>query len=524
MEKKGRGYISLEYSSLDYVDLYLDANSSNEDWEEAIRMAVSRFEERFFTPIKKLLDDNPELNGFSIMALNCLLIDTFVQFNKGLAKSTDNSSKYTKFLCNEFPEVFSNQYIARRFYKDIRCGILHSAQTNGLSRLSCKEDEPSIKMINGGIGIQVNVISFSRLLQGWWTDNYVNRLKNCNRELREKFTKKMDYLCNRRLYAWMDWVYEKLMILPKRQTNNPDPIRVDTIACLNKSYSYDLAAKNYSDYFILESVKDYYSLGIMNSTDEKNEYCKFLEHIIYAALNMGYSSMGMLISENEMDDNDVQNSFEILIDTYLNVIYENPFSELKLQIFTSTQAVQDRVKEIVEKCLRGFDMTLDDDFQIYKEEIELSCAQNCGVETDLYSLIAGILRRFCKGVSIRDVSARRRVSDESKNIFYGEGGFPDFVVLERDTCSQEILGCIEAKNTYEEYDDHKDQIYKHATSYNKVLYTNGLEWKYLVNTKEQWTLSLGHRDDEKIIWEENDKWHDLIRHIRKIDWNENARR
>lgn len=52
-------------------------------------------------------------------------------------------------------------------------------------------------------------------------------------------------------------------------------------------------------------------------------------------------------------------------------------------------------------------MPLYNDFNVYKEEIELSCAQNYGVEIELYSIIASIIREYCPNISLRDVSARR---------------------------------------------------------------------------------------------------------------------
>ncbi len=51
-------------------------------------------------------------------------------------------------------------------------------------------------------------------------------------------------------------------------------------------------------------------------------------------------------------------------------------------------------------------------FEDYKEEIELSCAQNHGVEIELYSIIAAIIREYCPNISLRDVSARRTINDE----------------------------------------------------------------------------------------------------------------
>lgn len=57
------------------------------------------------------------------------------------------------------------------------------------------------------------------------------------------------------------------------------------------------------------------------------------------------------------------------------------------------------------------------------------------------------------------------------------------------------LGCIEAKNTFEVFDDYKEQIECHRKTYEKVLYTNGLEWMFWDDTgkKHPWTIYLGYR-------------------------------
>ena len=84
-------------------------------------------------------------------------------------------------------------------------------------------------------------------------------------------------------------------------------------------------------------------------------------------------------------------------------------------------------------------------FEYYKEEIELALIQNAGVEIELYSIVASMIRESpnTSPLSIRDVSARRK-SDISMK-FYGQAGFPDFVVLAREKDSNaKLYGCIEA--------------------------------------------------------------------------------
>ena len=126
-------------------------------------------------------------------------------------------------------------------------------------------------------------------------------------------------------------------------------------------------------------------------------------------------------------------------------------------------------------------MAVYNNFDNYKEEIELSCVQNHGVEIELYSIMAAVIRECCPDISLRDVSARRLIKNETCDL-RSVGGFPDFAVLTRSINDFQKLGCIEAKNTFEVFDDYKEQIECHRKTYEKVLFTNGLEWMFWDDT------------------------------------------
>lgn len=178
-------------------------------------------------------------------------------------------------------------------------------------------------------------------------------------------------------------------------------------------------------------------------------------------------------------------------------------------------------------------MAVYDCFKDYREEIELSCVQNHGIELELYSIIASIIREYCVDISLRDVSARKRIKNDSLSL-EGEAGFPDFVVLNRSKENPVRLGCIEAKNTYEIYDDHNSQISKHLSSFRKVLYTNGLEWRFLDQEDESnnWQVVLGYRSGESLTqrkknsinWNQEDSWNELITLINKLRWEKHEKK
>lgn len=108
----------------------------------------------------------------------------------------------------------------------------------------------------------------------------------------------------------------------------------------------------------------------------------------------------------------------------------------------------------------------------------------------------------------------------SKNL-EGEAGFPDFVVLERKKSRDAAkYGCIEAKRPYDNMEI-TEQIEGHLSSYGKVIYTNGLVWKfYKVKEKPVKEFCLGCIDpdnQDSVIWEPVDNWYKLMSFLE--DWN-----
>ncbi len=109
----------------------------------------------------------------------------------------------------------------------------------------------------------------------------------------------------------------------------------------------------------------------------------------------------------------------------------------------------------------------------------------------------------------------------SKNL-EGEAGFPDFVVLERKKSRDAAkYGCIEAKRPYDNMEI-TEQIEGHLNSYGKVIYTNGLIWKfYKVKEKPVKEFCLGCIDphnQDSVIWEPVNNWYELMSFLEDLDW------
>lgn len=188
-----RRCISEKYTRDDYIKLNLGLSSSTYIWNKAIEMMRDRIIGRFLNPMDVLIKSDVNRNGFAAMALCSLLIETLYQFREGKASTPKNNDvHYANFLKTQMGDIFTPQF-AKRFYSDIRCAILHSAQTKKGSCLTFDTDYV-VKVIGSGENsvFMVNVPKmFDAVVQ--YFDGYCMDLKNVsNIELRENFIKKMN--------------------------------------------------------------------------------------------------------------------------------------------------------------------------------------------------------------------------------------------------------------------------------------------------------------------------------------------
>ena len=179
------------------------------------------------------------------------------------------------------------------------------------------------------------------------------------------------------------------------------------------------------------------------------------------------------------------------------------------------------------KSCEEIDMSIINNYFEYKEELELIHAQN-RVECDLYSIIATIIRECCakQAISLRDVSARR-TTDFSSVFKSEEAGFPDFVIRTREKSNEaEILGAVEVKYITEDLDSQKhiEQVEAQLKFYKRLLYTNGLEWRFYNNgqcNEPCWKVTLGRINNQDLwLWNKDEKWKELLNKLRyDTDWN-----
>ena len=197
---KSEIYIADNYKLSDYLGLTLTMQSSKQEWEKAINIFIDRLQGRYFDAINILSNDMNKY-AFSIITIQCLLIDTLVKFRYGPTKSKrgtlsynyENKNQFTEFLKNEFPQDFNNK-TAPEFYEDIRCGIVHFGTTKKNSRLTCDSNYIITEIEDENISVDINILE-KRLEQ--YFQQYIKEIRQSdNLQLRENFIIAMNYICS----------------------------------------------------------------------------------------------------------------------------------------------------------------------------------------------------------------------------------------------------------------------------------------------------------------------------------------
>jgi hypothetical protein len=90
---------------------------------EAIKL---RFTERYIAPAL-----NQPRNGFTMMAIACLMIEALECFRQGLDTSEGRSRRVFRALVESVPPLATFAPLSSELHSHVRCGILHQAETTG---------------------------------------------------------------------------------------------------------------------------------------------------------------------------------------------------------------------------------------------------------------------------------------------------------------------------------------------------------------------------------------------------------
>lgn len=147
------------------------------------RFIVQRFHERYFAPALHA----GTRHGFTLMAVGCLVIEALECFYQGKEHSKSQSKAMFKSFFERRTGLEDFGAKADWFFQDIRCGILHQAETTGGRRVrrAGKLLDAQARSINAYLFVlhlQKAVASYAQQLE---TDD----------KLWSNFRKKMDAIC-----------------------------------------------------------------------------------------------------------------------------------------------------------------------------------------------------------------------------------------------------------------------------------------------------------------------------------------
>lgn len=171
------------------------------DWGKAVSIFEARIRARYLEPVDILLkldEDRPPTSrrfGFTILAIDCLLVETLQSFRLGLTDTRWKSKEMFRQFLTQRPR-FQKYFDVKRaedFYENVRCGILHLAELRGGWRVWSVG-----RMIEAlASGWRVNRSAFHQAMVGEFED-YMLALANVKAiDLRGNFRHKMEYICTK---------------------------------------------------------------------------------------------------------------------------------------------------------------------------------------------------------------------------------------------------------------------------------------------------------------------------------------
>jgi Gamma-glutamyl cyclotransferase, AIG2-like len=187
--------------------LHQNANEKS-DWEFAYSLFHTRIKTRFLNPIDWILEKRHNVGeGFSVVALQCILIEFLEAFYQGKIYTTSkeprnfeyNSSRnlFCDFLMKHepFSDYFKKEANATGFYDNIRCGLLHEAATKQTSRIN---NAPRHKMLvlfeeNDPSNMRIYRENFYQALCDYIASYKIKLL--AEKDLQMNFIRKWDDIC-----------------------------------------------------------------------------------------------------------------------------------------------------------------------------------------------------------------------------------------------------------------------------------------------------------------------------------------
>lgn len=196
-------------------------------WEQAITLFEKRVTRKFFDPLQTIINGKTlKGEGFTIVTVQCALIEMFSAFRKGKIFNHNRTSASPKYEYKESQKMFTSllrtasifednfwhlnkkgnpvidkPFNSVDFYKYVRCGLMHEARTKENwhitatpSSTSVKTEKKFITLDSGKIKIYRTVLHYRLLdyLTEYKTDLQSDTKKG--EQLRKFFARKLDDL------------------------------------------------------------------------------------------------------------------------------------------------------------------------------------------------------------------------------------------------------------------------------------------------------------------------------------------
>jgi hypothetical protein len=198
------------------------------DWKDAIKLMSERINERYFEPLNLLIEKgNDKGDGFTILTVECSLIEFLATLEGGLLFKRDKLSTdpqyfykhsariYQRFLRTAIPfdgVFFAGQsssilFSTNDFYKNVRCALIHEAQTKeywevkifGKTKSSDNENQTYFQVTTEGKKIIYRTALFKALKTYFqnFMDKELMQENERGRVLRKHLARKIDHIAER---------------------------------------------------------------------------------------------------------------------------------------------------------------------------------------------------------------------------------------------------------------------------------------------------------------------------------------
>ncbi|MES9852798.1 MAG: hypothetical protein ABW170_13340 [Candidatus Thiodiazotropha sp. L084R] len=173
-------------------------------WNQALDIFELRLNERYINPAE-IIQNNLSVTGegFSIITLLCSLIEALETFHEGKCYKYEkprtnteygngkSQSLFVKFLTKRQP--FSNIFdeeLAKDFYKNIRCALLHEAMTKNGWTIRIDTDVLVERIGDGKVLNRFYMLEYFKQYIKGYRENIL-----CSKKRKNAFIRKMNCIC-----------------------------------------------------------------------------------------------------------------------------------------------------------------------------------------------------------------------------------------------------------------------------------------------------------------------------------------